>query len=99
MGRPAALYPWSGRELQPRGPFAGVDANWAGPDTVYEQHLNTGHLEELVQRPDQDVSDLDLAIAFLDLIRDDLLLSGTDARERISDAGMPTAMSARERTA
>ncbi|MGB8379700.1 MAG: hypothetical protein WCG47_00400 [Dermatophilaceae bacterium] len=66
---------------------------------MYEQHLNTGHLEGLVQRLDQDVSDLDLAIAFLDLIRDDLLLSGTDARERISDAGMPTAMRARERTA
>lgn len=52
-----------------------------------------------MQRLDQDVSDLDLAIAFLDLIRDDLLLSGTDVRERISDAGMPTAMRARERTA
>ena len=87
-----------GVSFNPEDLFAVVEANWAGPDTVYEQHLNTGYLEELVQRPDQDVSDIDLAIALLDLIRDDPLLSGTSARERISDAGMRTAMRALERT-
>ena len=47
--------------------FVVVEATWNGPDTVYEQHLNTGYLEGLIQRPDQDTSDLDLAIALLDL--------------------------------
>ena len=79
--------------------FVVVEATWNGPDTVYEQHLNTGYLEGLIQRPDQDTSDLDLAIALLDLIRDDLLLSGTNGQQRISDAGMRIAVRAFERTA
>jgi len=79
--------------------FVVVKATWNGPDTVYEQHLNTGYLEGLIQRPDQDTSDLDLAIALLDLIRDDLLLSGTNGQQRISDAGMRIAVRAFERTA
>lgn len=79
--------------------FVVVEATWDGPDSVYEQHLNTGYLEELVQRPDQHISDPDLAMALLDLIRDDLLLSGTNGQHRISDAGMRIAVRALEQTA
>jgi hypothetical protein len=78
----------------PVNPPDGVDP-WT--NDVYEE-LNTRRLALLIDRPDPAARDLDTALALMDLVRDDLQLSGTSGDQRISDMEMRSAVRALERT-
>lgn len=78
----------------PVDPPDGVDP-WT--TQVYEE-LDTGRLARLVEGPDRSARDLDVALALMDLVRDDLQLSGTTGDHHVSDPEMRTAVRALERT-
>lgn len=61
--------------------------------------LDTTRLTALVSGPEPSETDLDVALALMDLVRDDLQASGTTGDSRIGDANMRTAVRALERTA
>ena len=71
---------------------------WAGPDTRTEDVLDRERLAALITARDPHHSDLDVSLALMDLVRDDLLLSGTGGGEGLSDADMRLAIRALERT-
>jgi len=71
---------------------------WDGPDTPTEEVLDRERLTALIARPDPQHSDLDVSLALMDLVRDDLLLSGTGGGESLLDADMRLAIRALERT-
>lgn len=60
--------------------------------------IDSGRLTTLVSAPDEEHSDLDVALALMDLVRDDFQLSGTSGDSRISDVDMRLAVRALERT-
>lgn len=61
--------------------------------------VDSARLTDLISRPDSSHSDLDVALAPMDRVRDDFQLSGTSGGERIGDADMRIAVRALERTA
>jgi hypothetical protein len=67
-----------------------------GPRMV--EVVDTARLTALISGPDSDHSDLDVALALMDLVRDDFQLSGTSGGERITDANMRIAVRALERS-
>lgn len=69
-----------------------------GIDTSYEEVLDTSLLRSLVEGHSDGGNDLDAALSLMDLVRDDLLLSGTSGGERLSDSDMRLAVRALERT-
>lgn len=69
--------------------------SWGG--SLLEE-LDTDRLASLVDTPDPNHSDLAVALALMDLVRDDFQLSGTSGDHRIRDAGMRTAIRALEST-
>jgi len=60
--------------------------------------IDSARLTALVSGPDKEHADLDVTLALMDLIRDDLQLSGTSGGQRISDADTRLAVRALERT-
>lgn len=62
------------------------------------EEIDTDRLDSLIDAPDPSHADLDVAIALMDLVRDDLHLSGTGGGERLTDDGMRRAVRALERT-
>lgn len=62
---------------------------WGGFAT--SESLNTEWLDRLRAAPDPDHSDVDVAVALMDLVHDDLMRSGTAGNEALSDADMRTA--------
>jgi hypothetical protein len=75
-----------------------VPASWDGPDTRFDEELDKGRLSALIVGAEDGVSDVDMALALMDLVRDDLQLSGTGGGERIRDQDMRIAVRALERT-
>lgn len=57
-------------------------SGWGGSKT---ESLNTAWLERLRQQPDPEHSDVDVAVALMDLIHNDLLLFGTSGGESLAD--------------
>ena len=78
--------------------FVTVDDVWDGPDTILHEELDMGRLNRLVLAPEPDNSDIDVALALMDLARDDFQLSGTSGGEQISDVEMRVVVRALERT-
>lgn len=70
---------------------------WDGPDTSFAEQLDTTRLSSLIKSAEEGVDDVDVALALMDLVRDDFQLSGTGSGERISDADMRVAVHALER--
>jgi hypothetical protein len=60
--------------------------------------IDRARLTALVSTPDSEHSDLNVAMALMDLVRDDFQLSGTSGDSRISDGDMRLAVRALERT-
>lgn len=60
--------------------------------------LDVARLTALISAPDPQHADLDVTLALMDLVRDDLQLSGTSGGDRISDQNMRLAVRALERT-
>lgn len=60
--------------------------------------LDVARLTALITTPDRQHADLDVALALMDLVRDDLQISGTSGGARISDENMRLAVRALERT-
>jgi len=60
--------------------------------------IDRARLTAPVSAPDSEHSDLDVAMALMDLVRDDFQLSGTSGDSRISDGDMRLAVRALERT-
>lgn len=77
--------------------FVLVAAPWDGPDTRMDEVLDSERLTALIAGPELDSSDVDVALALMDLVRDDLQLSGTSRGECLSDADMRLAVRALER--
>ena len=50
-------------------------APWDGPDTVFDENLDSARLAALVAGPDPTHTDVDVSLALMDLVRDDLHLS------------------------
>lgn len=71
---------------------------WDGPDTKLEEVFDTARLQGLVEAPEAGLPDLDVTLALMDLVRDDLHLSGTEGGQRIADADLRIAVRALERT-
>ena len=67
---------------------------WA---TSLVEILDSARLTALISAPDPEHADLDVALALMDLVRDDLQLSGTSGGDRISDGDMRLAVRALER--
>lgn len=67
---------------------------WA---TSLTEVLDSARLTDLISTPGPEHADLDIALALMDLVRDDLQLSGTSGGERISDGNMRLAVRALER--
>lgn len=65
--------------------------------TSLAEVLDAARLTALISAPDPKHNDLDVALALMDLVRDDLQLSGTGGGDRISDANMRLAVRALER--
>jgi hypothetical protein len=63
-----------------------------------EDVLDRDRLTALVSGPDPVELDLDVALALMDLVRDDLQLSGTSGHGRLDDAEMRLAIRALQRT-
>lgn len=68
---------------------------WA---TSVVEILDNARLSALISARDPEHADLDVALALMDLVRDDLQLSGTSGGDRIADVGMRLAIRALERT-
>lgn len=73
-------------------------APWDGPDTKLDEVFDTPRLQSLIEAPEAGLPDLDVALALMDLVRDDLHLSGTEGGQRIGDADLRIAVRALERT-
>lgn len=71
---------------------------WDGPDTEVRESLDSERLARLIEGPDEGHSDLDAALALMDLVRDDFQLSGTSGDERLGTNGIRLAVRALERT-
>lgn len=65
--------------------------------TSFVEVLDVARLTALISAPDPQHADLDVALALMDLVRDDLQLSGTTGGDRISDGNMRLAIRALER--
>jgi hypothetical protein len=79
--------------------FVLVPGPWDGPDTHLDEVLDTQRLTALIAGPDAESSDLDVALALMDLVRDDLQLSGTGGGAHLVDSEMRLAVRALERAA
>lgn len=66
--------------------------------TSSDEELDRERLTALIAGPDAHHSDLDISLALMDLVRDDLLLSGTGGGLSLSDADMRLAIRALART-
>lgn len=66
--------------------------------TTSRESLDTDRLSALITAPDASLNDVDVALALMDLVRDDLQLSGTSGDSRIADTEMRIAVRALERT-
>jgi hypothetical protein len=75
-----------------------VQGPWDGPDTRSEEVLKTARLQALIAGSEESTSDLDVALALMNLVRDDLQLSGTSGNPNIADADLRTAVRALVRT-
>lgn len=64
---------------------------WGGPSRTVET-LNIGLLSSFGKAPDPEHTDPDVAVALLDLVRDDLTRSGTGKDPRLSDTQMRLAI-------
>lgn len=71
------------------------DPPWDPPT---REEIDSERLDALIAGPNAEYSDLDAAIALMDLVRDDLQLSGTSGGERLTDDDMRRAVRALERT-
>ena len=71
---------------------------WNGPDTHVQESLDIERLTRLIAGPETGSSDLDAALALMDLVRDDFQLSGTSGSERLGTHGIRVAVRALERT-
>lgn len=60
--------------------------------------LDRDRLTTLVSGPDPDEPDLDVALALMDLVRDDLQLSGTSGDHKLVDAEIRLAIRALQRS-
>lgn len=78
--------------------FILVPGPWDAQGATSEQAVDTVRLQTLIERPEVGRSDLDVAVALMDLVRDDLQLSGTGGGEKISDADLRIATRALERS-
>lgn len=67
---------------------------WGGPTDTTTQTLDRERLTALVAGPDSVHADVDVSLALMDLVRDDLLLSGTSADHSLSDQDMRLAVQA-----
>lgn len=63
-----------------------------GWDGARRESLNTAWLERLRQRPDPEHPDVDVAVALMDLVHNDLLLFGTGGGESLSNEEMRVAI-------
>lgn len=70
---------------------------WDGSDTTMVEELDKERLSGLITGPDPVHHDVDVALALMDLVRDDFQLSGTSGGERLSDLDMRIAVRALER--
>ena len=61
-------------------------SGWGGSKT---ESLNAAWLERLRQQPDPEHSDVDVAVALMDLVHTDLLLFGTSGGESLADEEIP----------
>lgn len=83
------------RALFPSDFFVVVETPpWSGPDTQFEEALDTSRLAALVAGPESEHSDIDVSLALMDLVRDDLHASGTGQSWRLSDQEMRIAVRA-----
>lgn len=64
-------------------------SGWGG---ATRESLNTTWLERLRQAPNPEHSDVDIAVALMDLVHNDLLLFGTSGSESLSDEEMRAAI-------
>lgn len=73
---------------------------WATGAEQSSEVLDEGRLTALIAGPEPGVSDLDVSLALMDLVRDDLQYSGTEGsgKGRLSDPEIQTAVRALERT-
>ena len=62
---------------------------WGG---ARRESLNTAWLERLRRRPEPEHSDVDVAVALMDLVHNDLMLFGTSGGESLSDEEMRIAV-------
>lgn len=74
-----------------------VESGFAGTTVTYEDELDRSRLDALMAGPDPAHSDVEVALALIDLVRDDLERSGTDGGQVLSDVDMRIAMRAMER--
>jgi hypothetical protein len=74
-----------------------ADPNPDAWGTSFVEVLDVARLTALISGPEVQHTDLDVALALMDLVRDDLQLSGTGGGERITDANMRVATRALER--
>lgn len=65
--------------------------------TSFAEVLDVARLTALISAPEPQHADLDVALALMDLVRDDLQLSGTSGEDRITDGNMRLAIRALER--
>jgi hypothetical protein len=66
--------------------------------TSFVEVLDVARLTALISAPDPQHADMDVALALMDLVRDDLQLSGTSGGDRITDGNIRLAIRALERT-
>lgn len=77
-----------------------VQDNSAGDmfEPVEPAHLDRERLARLIEGPDPTSPDVDVALALMDLVRDDLNRSGTDGSQILDDDEMRLAVRAMQRT-
>jgi hypothetical protein len=71
---------------------------WGGQISMPREELDVDRLTALIAGPDPSASDLETSLALMDLVRDDLLKSGTGGGEDLTDAQMRVAVRALQRT-
>lgn len=72
---------------------------WDGPDSRVSARLDTDRLRGLIAGPDPTHPDVDIALALLDLVRDELTAYGTGQEAQFSENEIRLAIRALERTA
>ncbi len=72
---------------------------WGGAGETTVEDVDRDRLSQLIVAPDPGEGDLDVTLALMDLVRDDLLVSGTGGVPSIRDEDMRVAIRALERVA